>query len=272
MSDGCDSLTVRVAALVAMRVAALAAVLVLAAACNGETADDRTDPSDAASPDVSSDLGSDDATSASPTPTPTPTETPTGPDDEGWAEHLGLTEEELEERRASDDFLEFAEARRAREHPRFDHTHRKIGLESVPEDGLSVEKGDWGWPLNRQAVAHQFLPPFRDTLLAEDLEPAPGDQIPDVGGSYVFRIGRNDPDHRQLLMAVAFYSSDKHYRARVAMAAAEVKINDRDRNEVELAVVELDNQVADVAVGKSWDETYENKLYDRIGNWLAKHR
>lgn len=255
-----------------VRGAAMTVALMLAAACNGDAVDGSTEPSDAAaSPDVAM-APSPSPDESLPSPTPTPTAAPTGPDDEGWAEHLGLTEEELEQRRASDDFLEFAKPRRAREHPRFSHTHRRIGLQSVPGDELSVGKGDWGWPLNRQAVARQFLPPFRDTLLAEGLKPAPGKEIPGVGGSYVYRIGRDDANDRQLLMAVAFYVTGDQHRARVAMAAADVHILDRDRNEVELTVVESDNQVADVAVGVSWEETYKKELHEPVGAWLDEYR
>lgn len=267
MSDDGDSLTARVAA--------LAAVVVLAVACNGGTADDTTDPSDAAaSPDPTSDsAGSEGEASPSPTPTPTPTGTPTGPDDEGWAEHLGLTEEELEKRRASDDFLEFAEARRAREHPRFKNTHGNIGLISVSGDGFDVEDGQGISALNERDVAQDFLLPFRDILLAEGLEPALGDEIRDVGGNYVYRLARNDPQDRQLFMAVAFYRpGDDRLRARIAMAAADVEVIDADRYQAVLDVVEIDTEVTDVAVNKGWDEAYDNRVYDPVGVWLEEHR
>lgn len=268
MSDDGDSLTARVAA--------LAAVVVLAVACNGGTADDTTDPSDvAASPDPTSDpAGPESQASPSPTPTPTPTETPTGPDDEGWAEHLGLTEEELEERRASDDFLEFAEARRAREHPRFDETHGGIGLEPTSGDGLEFEEGEWVEPVSPQAVARQFLLPFRDTLLAEGVEPASevaftGDHMgPRVSGGYVNRIHRAEPDQRQILIAVAFYEGiDGEDRGRVAMAAADVDIIDPKKYQVDLTIVEFESHVADAAVAPDWSDTWSEEIADKVRAW-----
>lgn len=259
-----------------VRGAAAALALMLSAACTGGAADGPTEPSDAAaSPDTAT---SPDA-ATSPTPSavearPSPTPTPTGPDDEGWAEHLGLTEEELEQRRASDDFLEFAEPRRAREHPRFDETHGDLGLEPAPGDGLEYEEGEWVRPVNPRSLASEFLLPFRDTLLAEGLEPATGvtftgDHMgPKVDGGYVNRIGRVEANQRQILIAVAFYKGNNgEHRGRVAMAAANVDVIDAGRHQIELTLVDFNDHVADAAVGNDWSETWSDKIADKARAW-----
>lgn len=251
-----------------VRGAAVAVALMLSAACTGDAADDRGEPSDAATPPnvAATVFPSPDATP--PSPIPTPTETPTGPDDEGWAEHLGLTEEELEQRRASDDFLEFAKPRRAREHPRFDSTHGNLGLRPVPGDGLDVQKGQGVNPLNPRALFRNFLLPFRDSLLAEELTPVKPDKVPGSDGSYVSRAHRQKAAQRQIFVAVAFYKDDTgEIRGRVAMAAANVNIIDSARNRVELKVVDFDHNVADALVGDNWSDTWREQLADEARAW-----
>lgn len=244
----------------------LAGIAVVLVGCSDADTTTTATATPSATPHTTSEQPEATATPVHPTAasTPTPAEIPSGPDDPGWAEHLGLTEEELERRRASDDFLEWAEPRRARESPGFVHTHGRLGWYDTNSQGRFAY-------INHQAVWQYLAQPLRDRLLAKGRPIEEDIQGLEHKYGYLFSVTRDhDTDLQRIVIIGRYEGQEGRPRALVDQAALELESPDSDSSQ-RLRRARFHQRRAtphDVEIDGHWEEVYERDILPALQDWV----
>lgn len=197
--------------------------------------------------------------------TPTPAAVPTGPDDDGWAEHLGLTAEELAQRRASDDFLEWAEPRRARTSLGASHIFERVAWRPANDD-TRVHF------INPEEIWPSFAPQFRDHLLARGRPPSETPPGRDATHGYLHAVSRQNDAEMQRFVLVGFYEADGQINGLVGQVAVRLTI-DRDHELLAEGQVEATRQPPlQIALhDEPWSTVYRNDILPDVRDWAQQH-